>query len=117
MANINKSNQLHNYSVQENLSASFTVEYITTASDGAGTPSYVGEFSTSANGVPRGVIVGAEIGGSGNLTITFGDDSTSTMTNAQAKNIFLKGAILPLAIKSWSFSTTSETAFALMAMY
>ena len=114
MANINKSNQLHNYSVQENLSASFAVEYVTTAVDSG---NYVGAFSTSANGVPRGVIVGAEIGGSGNLTITFGDDSTSTLTNAQAKNIFLKGVILPLAVKSWSFSTTSETAFALMAMY
>ena len=115
MANINKSNQLHNFSVQENLSASFMVEYITTADPTTG--NYVGEFATGANGIPRGVIVAAEIGGSGNLTLTFGDDSTATLTNAQAKNIFLKGAILPLAIKSWSFSTTSETAFALMAMF
>jgi len=111
MANINKSNQLHNYSVQENLSASFTVEYITSAD---ATPS--GTFATGANGVPRGVVVAAEIGGSGDLTITFGDDSTSTMTNAQAKNIFLKGAILPLAIKKWQFDS-AETAFALMAMF
>ena len=111
MANINKSNQLHNYSVQENLSASFTVEYITSED---ATPS--GTFATGANGVPRGVVVAAEIGGSGDLTITFGDDSTSTMTNAQAKNIFLKGAILPLAIKKWQFDS-AETAFALMAMF
>jgi len=111
MANINKSPKLHNYSVQENLSASFTVEYITSAD---ATPS--GTFATGANGVPRGVVVAAEIGGSGDLTITFGDDSTSTMTNAQAKNIFLKGAILPLAIKKWQFDA-AETAFALMAMF
>tara|TARA_R100001530_G_scaffold33101_1_gene26013 strand:- start:16 stop:351 length:336 start_codon:yes stop_codon:yes gene_type:complete len=111
MANINKSPKLHNYSVQENLSASFTVEYITSAD---ATPS--GTFATGANGVPRGVVVAAEIGGSGDLTITFGDDSTSTMTNAQAKNIFLKGAILPLAIKKWQFDS-AETAFALMAMF
>ena len=56
MATINKSSALHNYSVQENLSASFKVEYITTAVDSG---NYVGEFATSANGVPRGVIVGA----------------------------------------------------------
>ena len=111
MANINKSPKLHNFSVQENLSASFAVEYVTSAD---ATPS--GTFATGANGVPRGVVVAAEIGGSANLTITFGDDSTSTMTNAQAKNIFLKGVILPLAIKSWVFSG-SETAFALMALY
>ena len=111
MAQITKSNQLHNFSVQENLSASFAVEYVTSAD---ATPS--GTFATGANGVPRGVVVAAEIGGSGNLTITFGDDSTSTMTNAQAKNIFLKGAILPLAIKKWQFSA-AETAFALMAMF
>ena len=111
MANINKSNQLHNFSVQENLSASFTVEYITSAD---ATPS--GTFATGANGVPRGVVVAAEIGGSGDLTITFGDDSTSTMTNAAAKAIFLKGAILPLAIKKWQFDS-AETAFALMAMF
>ena len=111
MANINKSPKLHNYSVQENLSASFTVEYITSAD---ATPS--GTFATGANGVPRGVVVAAEIGGSGDLTLTFGDDVTSTMTNAQAKNIFLKGAILPLAIKKWQFDS-AETAFALMAMF
>jgi hypothetical protein len=104
MANINKSNKLHNYSVQENLSASFAVEYVTSAD---ATPS--GTFATGANGVPRGVIVAVEIGGSGNLT-------TSTMTNAQAKNIFLKGAILPLAIKKWQFSL-AETAFSLMAIF
>ena len=111
MANINKSNQLHNFSVQENLSASFMVEYVTSAD---ATPS--GTFATGANGIPRGVIVAAEIGGSANLTITFGDDSTATLTNAQAKNIFLKGAILPLAIKKWQFAS-AETAFALMAMF
>ena len=75
-----------------------------------------GAFTTTAYGVPRGVIVGAEIGGSGTLTITFGDDSTHTLTNAAAKAIFLKGVILPLAIKSWVFSS-AETAFALMALY
>ena len=111
MANINKSPKLHNFSVQENLSASFAVEYVTSAD---ATPS--GTFATGANGVPRGVIVGAEIGGSGVLTITFGDDSTSTMTNVAAKAIFLKGAILPLAIKKWQFDS-AETAFSLLAMY
>ena len=111
MANINKSPKLHNYSVQENLSASFTVEYDTSAD---ATPS--GTFATTTNGVPRGVLVAAEIGGSGALTITFGDDSTSSMTNALAKNVFLKGVILPLAIKSWQFDS-AETAFSLLAMY
>ena len=111
MANINKSPKLHNYSVQENLSASFTVEYVTSAD---ATPS--GTFATTANGVPRGVLVAAEIGGSGTLTLTFGDGATHTLTNAAAKAIFLKGVILPLSIKSWVFSG-SETAFALMALY
>ena len=111
MADMNKSPKLHKYSVQENLSPAFKVEYVTSAD---ATPS--GTFATGANGVPRGVVVAAEIGGSGDLTITFGDDSTSTMENAQAKNIFLKGAILPLAIKKWQFSA-AETAFALMAMF
>tara|TARA_R100000664_G_scaffold2996_1_gene7035 strand:+ start:6259 stop:6597 length:339 start_codon:yes stop_codon:yes gene_type:complete len=112
MANINKSNQLHNYSVQENLSPSFMVEYeISNAVVSNG-----GAFTTSTYGTPRGVVVGAEIGGSGNLTITFADDSTVTLANAEAKAVFLKGVILPLAIKSWAFSG-SETAFALMAMY
>jgi len=75
-----------------------------------------GAFTTTTYGVPRGVVVGAEIGGSGTLTITFGDGGTHTLTNAAAKAIFLKGVILPLAIKSWVFSG-SETAFALMALY
>ena len=112
MANINKSNQLHNFSVQENLSASFMVEYeISNAVVSNG-----GAFTTSTYGTPRGILVGAEIGGSGDLTITFADDSTVVLVNAVAKNVFLKGVILPLAIKSWVFSG-SETAFALMAMY
>ena len=112
MANINKSNQLHNFSVQENLSASFMVEY--EVSDSVVTDG--GAFTTSTYGIPRGVIVGAEIGGGGTLTITFGDGGTHTLTNAAAKAIFLKGVILPLAIKSWVFSS-SESAFALMALY
>ena len=112
MANINKSNQLHNFSVQENLSASFMVEHEISNS----VVSNGGTFTTSSNGIPRGVIVTVEIGGSGNLTLTFGDDSTAVLPNAVAKNIFLKGAILPLAIKSWVFDDT-ETAFALMAMF
>jgi len=112
MANINKSNQLHNFSVQENLSASFMVEYEVSDS----VVSEGGAFTTTTYGVPRGVVVGAEIGGSGTLTITFGDGGTHTLTNAAAKAIFLKGVILPLAIKSWVFSG-SETAFALMALY
>ena len=112
MANINKSNQLHNFSVQENLSSSFMIEYETTGDSGTD----AGAFSVSTYGVPRGVIVGAEIGGSENLTITFGDDSTHTIANADAKNIFLKGVILPLAIKSWSFGG-SESAFSLLALY
>lgn len=112
MANINKSNQLHNFSVQENLSSSFMIEYETTGDSGTN----AGAFSVSTYGVPRGVIVGAEIGGSEDLTITFGDDSTHTIANADAKNIFLKGVILPLAIKSWSFGG-SESAFSLLALY
>lgn len=112
MANINKSNQLHNFSVQENLSSSFMIEYETTGDSGTN----AGAFSVSTYGVPRGVIVGAEIGGSEDLTITFGDDSTHTIANADAKNIFLKGVILPLAIKSWSFGG-SESAFSLLAFY
>jgi len=111
MANINKSNAIHNFSVQENVSASFALEYVTSAD---ATPS--GAFATGAKGVPRGVLVAAQIGGSGNLVITFGDDSTSSLTNAQAKTVFLKGVILPLAIKSWQFSS-AETAFSLLAMY
>ena len=112
MANITKSNQLHNFSVQENLSASFMVEHEisnSVVSDG-------GAFTTGTYGIPRGVIVTAEITGSADMTITFGDDSTVVLTNAVAKNILLKGAILPLAIKSWSFAST-ETAFALLAMF
>ena len=112
MANINKSNQLHNFSVQENLSASFMIEYEISNS----IVSNGGAFTTTSYGIPRGVVVGAEIGGSGNITITFGDDSTATLANAVAKNIFLKGAILPFAIKSWAFDG-SETAFALLACY
>ena len=112
MANINKSNAIHNFSVQEGLSPSFMVEYEVSDS----VVDEGGAFTTTAYGVPRGVIVGAEIGGSGTLTITFGDDSTHTLTNAAAKAIFLKGVILPLAIKSWVFGS-AETAFALMALY
>ena len=112
MANINKSPQLHNFSVQENISSCFMIEYETTGD----ASSNAGAFDTDGKGVPRGIIVGAVIGGSGNLTITFGDDSTHTIANADAKNIFLKGAILPLAIKSWSFDA-SETAFSMLALY
>ena len=112
MANINKSNQLHNFSVQENLSASFMVEHEISNS----VVTNGGTFTTSSYGVPRGIVVTVEIGGGGDLTLTFGDDSTAVLVNAVAKNIFLKGAILPLAIKSWVFDDT-ETAFALMAMY
>ena len=112
MADMNKSPKLHKYSVQENLSPAFMVEYEVSNS----VVTNGGAFTTSSYGVPRGVIVGAEVGGSGTLTITFGDDSTHTLTNAAAKAIFLKGVILPLAIKSWVFSGT-ETAFALMALY
>ena len=75
-----------------------------------------GAFTTTSYGVPRGVVVTAEIGGSGDITITFGDDSTAVLVNAVAKNIFLKGAILPLAIKSWVFDG-SETGLSLLAMY
>ena len=112
MANITKSSQLHNFSVQENLSACFMIEYEVSNS----VVSNGGAFTTTDHGTPRGVVVGAEIGGSGNITITFGNDSTAVLANAVAKNIFLKGAILPFAIKSWAFSS-SETAFSLLACY
>jgi hypothetical protein len=112
MANINKSNQLHNFSVQENLSACFMIEHEVSNS----VVSNGGAFTTTSYGVPRGVVVTAEIGGSGDITITFGDDSTAVLVNAVAKNIFLKGAILPLAIKSWVFDG-SETGLSLLAMY
>ena len=112
MANINKSNQLHNFSVQENLSACFMVEHeISNSVVAEG-----GVFTTSTNGIPRGVVVTAEITGSGDMTITFGDDSTVVLVNAVAKNIFLKGAILPLAIKSWLFDATEE-GLSLLAMF
>ena len=75
-----------------------------------------GAFTTTSYGVPRGVVVTAEIGGTGDITITFGDDSTAVLVTAVAKNIFLKGAILPLAIKSWVFDDT-ETGLSLLAMY
>ena len=88
------------------------IEYETTGD----ASSNAGAFDTDGKGVPRGIIVGAVIGGFGNLTITFGDDSTHTIANADAKNIFLKGAILPLAIKSWSFDA-SETTFSMLALY
>jgi len=112
MANINKSNAIHNFSVQEGLSPSFMVEYEVSNS----VVTNGGAFTTTDYGVTRGVVVGAEIGGSGTLTITFGDGATHTLSNAAAKAIFLKGVILPLSIKSWVFSA-SETAFALMALY
>ena len=112
MANINKSNQLHNFSVQENLSACFMIEHEISNS----VVSNGGAFTTTSYGVPRGVVVTAEITGSGDMTITFGDDSTAVLVNAVAKNIFLKGAILPLAIKSWVFDG-SETGLSLLAMY
>ena len=112
MANITKSNQLHNFSVQENLSACFMVEHeISNSVVAEG-----GVFTTGTYGIPRGVIVTVEIGGSGALTLTFGDDSTVVLTNAVAKNIFLKGAILPLAIKSWLFDATEE-GLSLLAMF
>ena len=75
-----------------------------------------GAFTTTTYGIPRGVIVTAEITGSGDMTITFGDDSTVVLVNAVAKNIFLKGAILPLAIKSWLFDATEE-GLSLLAMF
>jgi len=112
MANLNKSGQLHNFSVQENLSSCFMIEYETSGDSATDE----GAFATTTYGIPRAVIVGAEIGGSGNLAITFGDGSTHTIENADAKNIFLKGAILPISIKSWSFSA-SESAFSLLALY
>jgi hypothetical protein len=112
MANINKSNQLHNFSVQENLSACFMIEHEISNS----VVTNGGAFTTTSYGVPRGVVVTAEIGGTGDITITFGDDSTAVLVTAVAKNIFLKGAILPLAIKSWVFDDT-ETGLSLLAMY
>jgi len=112
MANITKSNQLHNFSVQENLSACFMVEHeISNSVVDEG-----GVFTTGTYGIPRGVIVTAEITGSADMTITFGDDSTVVLVNAVAKNIFLKGAILPLAIKSWLFDATEE-GLSLLAMF
>ena len=57
MANINKSNQLHNFSVQENLSACFMIEHEVSNSVVA----EGGVFTTSTNGIPRGVVVTAEI--------------------------------------------------------
>ena len=112
MANITKSNQLHNFSVQENLSACFMVEHeISNSVVAEG-----GVFTTGTYGIPRGVIVTAEITGSADMTITFGDDSTVVLVNAVAKNIFLKGAILPLAIKSWLFDATEE-GLSLLAMF
>ena len=51
MANINKSNQLHNFSVQENVSASFMIEYEISNS----VVSNGGAFTTTSHGIPRGV--------------------------------------------------------------
>ena len=99
MANINKSNQLHNFSVQENLSASFMIEHEVSNS----VVSNGGAFTTSTHGTPRGVVVTAEIGGSGNITITFGDDSTATLANAVAKNI-LDETSMSVQSQGWFFN-------------